>query len=320
MEKQVSERAGEHFVQLARHKKLSHAYVLTGDDLTQKRHTTTQVIQALVCLEEEAPCQQCALCDKAAQGQLADVYVLQPDNQTIKVDQIRELKEWLSRSPIEATCKVAIIESADKMNAAASNALLLFLEEPADNAYIFLYANRASQLLPTICSRVQQIEVTSSAQTHYIQWQERGIPLAHTQVLQHLSATSQEEWVATYEEELFESWVKELHYFYTLLAKKDIYAVIIVQTRLKPLLTGHKASDGLDYCAALSNQWLKHLHGVDTSQPSYYVQELMEKVTLSRSEVVKMYHLFVESKQYLQANVNAQFVYEQLALTMCRES
>lgn len=58
---------------------------------------------------------------------------------------------------LDGTPQVYIIQSADKMNTSASNALLKFLEEPIPNRYAFLTTNNHSRMLDTIVSRCQMI-------------------------------------------------------------------------------------------------------------------------------------------------------------------
>ena len=51
--------------------------------------------------------------------------------------------------------KVYIIEEVEKMNQHASNSLLKFLEEPAQNIYAILITSNLNKVLPTIKSRCQ---------------------------------------------------------------------------------------------------------------------------------------------------------------------
>jgi DNA polymerase III subunit delta' len=75
--------------------------------------------------------------------------------QQISVLQIRRLREHLSMSAIDGGWKAVFIEEADKLNTAASNALLKTLEEPSGKAMIILRAPSAESVLPTISSRCQ---------------------------------------------------------------------------------------------------------------------------------------------------------------------
>ncbi|HZQ70570.1 MAG TPA: DNA polymerase III subunit delta' [Terriglobales bacterium] len=83
-----------------------------------------------------------------------DVLVIPPDppQLVIKVDQVRKVIEGIYYRPADAKEKVFIFSDAAFMKEAA-NSLLKVLEEPPDFATIFLLAENAGELLPTIRSR-----------------------------------------------------------------------------------------------------------------------------------------------------------------------
>jgi len=74
----------------------------------------------------------------------------------IRLEQVREISQFLSRSPLEAPRSVVVIEQAETMAEAAANALLKTLEEPGQ-ATLILIAQRGESLLPTLVSRCQRI-------------------------------------------------------------------------------------------------------------------------------------------------------------------
>jgi len=74
----------------------------------------------------------------------------------IRIEQIREIAQFLSRSPLEAPRLVVVLEQAETMAEAAANALLKTLEEPGQ-ATLILIAPAAERLLPTLVSRCQRI-------------------------------------------------------------------------------------------------------------------------------------------------------------------
>ncbi|HCF28638.1 MAG TPA: DNA polymerase III subunit delta' [Cyanobacteria bacterium UBA11049] len=75
---------------------------------------------------------------------------------TIRIEQIREITQFLSRSPLEAIRSIVVIEQAEAMAEAAANALLKTLEEPGQ-ATLILIAPGTEALLPTLVSRCQRI-------------------------------------------------------------------------------------------------------------------------------------------------------------------
>lgn len=74
----------------------------------------------------------------------------------IRLEQIREITEFLSRPPLEASRNVVILEEAQTMAEAAANALLKTLEEPGQ-ATLILIAPTPESVLPTLVSRCQRI-------------------------------------------------------------------------------------------------------------------------------------------------------------------
>jgi DNA polymerase-3 subunit delta' len=74
-------------------------------------------------------------------------------NRNIKVEQIRELGEFMALSAALSPWRVAVIDTVDDLEAAGANALLKMLEEPPPNTLFFLVSNAPGRLLPTIRSR-----------------------------------------------------------------------------------------------------------------------------------------------------------------------
>jgi len=74
----------------------------------------------------------------------------------IRLEQIREIAQFLSRSALEASRKVVVLEQAETMAESAANALLKTLEEPGQ-ATLILIAPSVESLLPTLVSRCQRI-------------------------------------------------------------------------------------------------------------------------------------------------------------------
>ncbi len=74
----------------------------------------------------------------------------------IRLEQVREIGQFLSRPPLEALRSVVVLEQAETMAEAAANALLKTLEEPGQ-ATLILIAPSSESLLPTLVSRCQRI-------------------------------------------------------------------------------------------------------------------------------------------------------------------
>jgi DNA polymerase III subunit delta' len=74
----------------------------------------------------------------------------------IRLEQIREITEFLSRPPLTAPRHMVVLEQAESMAEPAANALLKTLEEPRQ-ATLILIAPSVDSVLPTLVSRCQRI-------------------------------------------------------------------------------------------------------------------------------------------------------------------
>ncbi len=141
--------------------RLAHAYLFFGPEGVGKRLTALTLAKAMNCQSPPAEgesCEKCASCNKINSSNHADVILMEPQGEVIKIDQIRELQRRLHYRPLEGGKRVCILESADGLNDAAANALLKTLEEPPDETHLFLLTSRPHQLLPTILSRCQWVK------------------------------------------------------------------------------------------------------------------------------------------------------------------
>ncbi|MBJ3761137.1 DNA polymerase III subunit delta' [Maribius pontilimi] len=75
----------------------------------------------------------------------------------ITVDRARRLKDFLQLSAADGGRRVVLIDSADQMNVATSNAILKLVEEPPALTTFLLVSHAPAGLLPTIRSRCRTL-------------------------------------------------------------------------------------------------------------------------------------------------------------------
>ena len=172
--------------------RVAHAYLLTGPPQIGKRWLALNFAQALNCLSdnnEEKPCGQCLACTKIAHGNHPDVQIIEGENGTLKIDQMRTLRHEAALSPLEGRWKVYIIRQMEQATAEAANCLLKTLEEPPSNVILMLTASEAEALVPTLVARCQGLNLRPLA-TETVQraLQERwGGDVERAQLLARLS-------------------------------------------------------------------------------------------------------------------------------------
>ena len=145
-------------------KRIPPAFLFIGPLHCNIAQFTVQIIQLFLCKKNNtAPCFSCDDCHMVQRMEHPDVNWIKPEKigASIKVDQIRELHASVFLTPQRSSYKLIIIECADRMNVAASNALLKVLEEPAAHTHFILIAEQISTVLPTILSRCQHLHFSS---------------------------------------------------------------------------------------------------------------------------------------------------------------
>ncbi len=89
-------------------------------------------------------------------SQAAEAGISRKSPPSTRLEQVRQIAQFLGRPPLEAPRAVVVIEAAETMAEGAANGLLKTLEEPGQ-ATIILLAPGPQSLLPTLVSRCQTI-------------------------------------------------------------------------------------------------------------------------------------------------------------------
>ena len=142
--------------------KLSHAYIIEVNDYDSDYLLVEAFVKLILCKNNvkkvsDLNCDKCEICRLVDEGNYPDVLVVEPDGKEIKKGQLLDLqKEYNNKSMLDSN-RVYIIKEADKLNLAAANSILKFLEEPEDNIVAILLTKNRYQIIDTILSRCQII-------------------------------------------------------------------------------------------------------------------------------------------------------------------
>lgn len=304
--------------QNAYHKgRLSHAYLFEGMKGVGKRPLALYVAQLLLCQEAEKPCGHCDVCRRIQEGNYPDVMEIYPDGTMIKVDQIRELKQQLSRTAMEGASQVCLIHEVDALTTGAANSLLKFLEEP-DSAVVFiLMTTHLGKVLPTIQSRCQIVRFAAPTTTLVTdQLVEQGVVAPVARLVAELTGDVDEAAALAAQEEFLTLRQESWQWFVRVFQKKNM-AFVTVQSQLVPLLTSK----------AVIQQFLE-LMTINLRDALYMAMDLPEQVIqtdrrttftsivgkLSVKKWVTLYEQWTHVQEKVQANVGIQAALEQWVL------
>ena len=99
-----------------------------------------------------------------------DLRWVDPDGQTVKIDQVRAVSEFMYQTAQRGAAKVAVLNRADRMTVNAANALLKTLEEPSSGGFLILVTDAPDRLSPTVRSRCQRIPVFPADKEQVLAW------------------------------------------------------------------------------------------------------------------------------------------------------
>jgi DNA polymerase III subunit delta' len=170
--------------------RLPHALLIHGPRGVGKLALAERISQFLLCESSaKKPCDSCAACRWFLAGNHPDFRRLEPESLVpateeaeaparrakqpsieIKVDQVRELGDFLYVGSHRGRLRIALAHPAEVMNENAANALLKGLEEPPAGAVFILVSHRPAQLLPTIRSRCVAIPVPIPPRDTALAW------------------------------------------------------------------------------------------------------------------------------------------------------
>lgn len=147
----------KHLKNAIKTKKISHAYLFSGEEGMGKLLMAKTFATSLVCEEGgEEMCGQCRSCHQASTGNHPDIIYFDPHDapNNKQADYTREkiVGDVLIR-PYQSPYKVYIISHAQDMSEQAQNIILKSIEEPPDYVVLIILTDKRESMLTTIRSR-----------------------------------------------------------------------------------------------------------------------------------------------------------------------
>jgi len=138
--------------------RLSHAFLIETNSQEQTLQELKQILKEINCEQEyKIDCNYCNLCHMIESENLPSLVIIRPDGQTIRKEQVMDLKKKFATMPIYSKFNMYLIMNAEKLNLSSANTLLKFLEEPETGILGFFLTNNKENIIDTIKSRCQII-------------------------------------------------------------------------------------------------------------------------------------------------------------------
>ncbi|MDF0720722.1 DNA polymerase III subunit delta' [Kaistella sp. PBT33-4] len=246
----------------------------------------------------------------------------------ISADEVEEQNKKFALKSFEGGSKILIIWRADKLNVPASNKLLKFLEEPPEKTVILLTAENADDLLPTILSRTQLVQVPRLSDTelgdylskNFKMTEDRQKSVIHkSQGNLNTALKLMQQEGSTEFEELFVQWVRDA---FQVKKRPEFLKNIILWARSIAGWNREKQKNFLEYCAEMFRMAMIQNYGA---------QELVHKKIESGSFNWDSFSKFIhganiesiiteinEADYHLQRNANPRIVWTDLGIKLSR--
>ena len=140
------EKQKKYFENLLNNGSLGHAYLFVGQDMPGKKGFTEEL---------------CAILTGRGFENNPNLKFIRPKTEEgdykIYIEDIRDLKSFMSFKPYSSQYKLAVIENAEMLTTEAANAMLKILEEPPRNSILVLISSKHKLLPRTILSRCEAV-------------------------------------------------------------------------------------------------------------------------------------------------------------------
>ena len=241
------------------------------------------VIKNIFCSEYKDNCNNCSLCHLIDINNLPSLKIIEPDGSTIKKEQILELKNLFSKNSQYTKENIYIIKNAEKMNKESANTMLKFLEEPDGNIIGFFVTNNSANVMLTIQSRCQNLEVNFQ-----------------NKIYEKLGITKDKY------NEYFEIIIKYLNGIE--IEKKEL---ILLN---KKYLCEYEKNDIIIIFKIILEIYLSKLNNVNLSENNIEILELLKE--FSRDNIIKKVNLIVLFLKEINYNVNIDLLLDRFVIEM----
>ena len=147
------------FEQTIKKNRLAHLYLIAGPKGSGKEQLVLNVAYLIL---SQNRVDTSHLMNQIQEHKIQNMMFIEPDGTMIKKEQILLLQAEFSKTTLVSGPRIYVIKNIEKINQAAANSLLKFMEEPiSQQVYGFLLSENLDDFLRTIQSRSQILHLKS---------------------------------------------------------------------------------------------------------------------------------------------------------------
>ena len=234
-----------------------------------------------------------------------------PDGQLIRKEQLEELQKSFSTISLENDKRFYIIHDSEKLNVAAANSLLKFLEEPSDGIIAILLTNNINLMLKTIVSRCQILTFSKNKLEDYIKFNQITSDITLHKLFFTIWKNKDE--LNEYHRNFVKKVIEFINYY-----EKNKLKTIVYENRFFEEINDKKELNKFFECVILFyRDLLRYKFGSDVLYFDDYIDNIREFSCINTEEmIIKKINTLLEKVRLIKNNVNTSMFIDGIIIDM----
>lgn len=284
---------------------LSHAYLFELNDNVYAYEMIMSFVKKVLSNGDEN------IAKRIDDGNYSELKHIFPDGQLIKKEQLEELQKSFSTMSLENDKRFYIIHDAEKLNVAAANSLLKFLEEPSDGIIAILLTNNINLMLKTIVSRCQILTFSKNKVEDYIKFNQITSDITLHKLFFTIWKNKDE--LNEYHRNFVKKVIEFINYY-----EKNKLKTIVYENRFFDEINDKIELNNFFECVILFyRDLLRYKFGSDVLYFDDYIDNIREFSCINTEEmIIKKINTLLEKVRLIKNNVNTSMFIDGIIIDM----
>lgn len=284
---------------------LSHAYLFELNDNVYAYEMIMSFVKKVLSNGDEN------IAKRIEDGNYSELKHIFPDGQLIKKEQLEELQKSFSTMSLENDKRFYIIHDAEKLNVAAANSLLKFLEEPSDGIIAILLTNNINLMLKTIVSRCQILTFSKNKVEDYVKFNQITSDITLHKLFFTIWKNKDE--LSEYHRNFVKKVIEFINYY-----EKNKLKTIVYENRFFDEINDKIELNYFFECVILFyRDLLRYKFGSDVLYFDDYIDNIREFSCINTEEmIIKKINTLLEKVRLIKNNVNTSMFIDGIIIDM----